>query len=276
LLEHAQLAHAPMLLDALADARQRSARRLLLGTLRNFGPQLLPLLVRQLDPGAAWYYLRNVLVLLRDLLAEAGPDTPERLRAPLFLSFLDHPQAQVRSEALRLVLDLPSSRSIGLLRALDDQHNRVVAIALDALIAFTNDATLVDSIASEAEAFAQRLALMVDEHRFEPELLARAVRAMQIDGSAVTRDWLLGHVSRRTRFLRRQRLSDGKPTVLAALRVLTVRFAADPAVAAILTQATQLDHGDLRRNAVERAREERDAALATCHTTPRATAGAAA
>jgi hypothetical protein len=276
LLEHAQLSHAPILLDALADARQRSARRLLLGTLRNFGPALLPLLVRQLDPGAAWYYLRNVLVLLRDLLAEAGSEAPERLRAPLFLSFLDHAQAQVRSEALRLVLDLPSSRSIGLLRALDDQNNRVVAIAVDALIAFANDDTLVDSIASEAEAFAQRLALMVDEHRFEPELLARAVRAMQIDGSSTTRDWLLGHVSRRTRFLRRQRLADGKPSVLAALRVLTMRFSADPAAAAILTQATQLDHGDLRRNAVDRAREERDAGLAARSTTPRTTAGAAA
>jgi hypothetical protein len=260
LLSHARVAHAPVLLDALAEATQRSARRVLLSTLRDFGPELLPLLVRQLDPGAAWYYLRNVLVLLRDLLAESGPDAPERLRAPLYLSFLDHPQAQVRAEALRLVLDLPTSRSIGLLRAIDDQSNRVAAIAIDALIAFAGDESLATSVRSESEAFAQRLALLVDEHRFEPELLGRAVRAMQIDASASTREWLLGHVTRRSRFLRRLRLTEGRPSVLAALRVLTLVHAGDAQVDDVLAQVDKCESGDLRRTTVERARDERAAA----------------
>jgi len=260
LLSHARVAHAPVLLDALAEANQRSARRLLLSSLRDFGPALLPLLVRQLDPGAAWYYLRNVLVLLRDLLAESGPDAPERLRAPLYLSFLDHPQAQVRAEALRLVLDLPTSRSIGLLRAIDDQSNRVAAIAIDALIAFAGDESLAASVRSESEAFAQRLALLVDEHRFEPELLGRAVRAMQIDASASTREWLLGHVTRRSRFLRRLRLTEGRPSVLAALRVLALVHTGDAQVDEVLAQVDKCEASDLRRTTVERAREERAAA----------------
>lgn len=259
LLAHARLTHAPLLLEALAVAEQRSARRVLLGTLRDLGPGLLPLLVRQLDPGAAWYYLRNVLVLLRDLLAEAGPDAPERMRAPLFLSFLDHVKSQVRVEALRLALDLPSSRSIGLLRALDDQSSRVVAVAIDALLAFAADDGLAASVASETDALAQRLALLVDEHRFEPEVLARAVRAMQIDASTGTRDWLLGHVTRRSRFLRRLRLAEGRPTVLAALRVLTVRHGEHPAVEAVVAQAAQCEPGDLRRKVVEQALIERRA-----------------
>lgn len=258
LLARARVEHAPLLLEVLAVAEQRSARRVLLVALRDLGPSLLPLLVRQLDPGAAWYYLRNVLVLLRDLLAEAGPDAPERLRAPLFLSFLDHATPQVRVEALRLALDLPTSRSIALLRALDDQNSRVVGVAIDALLAFAVDETLAASVASESEAFAQRLALLVDEHRFDAEFLARAVRATQIDDSAATRDWLLGHVTRRSRFLRRVRLAEGRPTVLAALRVLALRHAGRPAVDAVLAQAATLEPVDLRRKAVAQAGVDRD------------------
>jgi hypothetical protein len=256
LLAQARREHAPVLLDALAEARQRSARRLLLGTLRDFGPALLPLLVRQLEPGATWYYLRNVLLLVRELLAVAGPDASERQRAPLFLSYLDHPQVQVRAEALRLALDLPASRSTALLRAFDDASSRIVAIALDALIEFTGEAAQLASVASEAEALAQRLTVMVDEQRFEPEVLARAVRALAVDPSARTRDWLLDLVTRRSRFLRRHQLADGAPTVLAGLRVLARRRDDDPRVEAVLAQARGLEAHDLRRNAVERAHDQ--------------------
>jgi hypothetical protein len=254
LLAHATPTHAPAMLEALAEASQRSARRLLLDGLKGFGPALLPLLVEQLAvPDAPWFFVRNVLALLRELLADAPADAPERLRAPQYLAFLEHPQAQVRLESLRLLLDLPSSRGVALLRALDDRSARVVAAAIDALLAAAATPDQARSLRAETAVLAERLGRLVDEQRGDPDMLARAVRAMGIDGAPRTRDWLLAHVSRRTRLLRRLRLAESRPTVIAALQLLAERFATAPPVAPVLALARKEAPHDLRRAAVERA-----------------------
>jgi len=54
-----------VLLEVLCDAEGRATRRLIYDRLREFGPALAPRLSQRLE-GAPWYFVRNLLALMRD------------------------------------------------------------------------------------------------------------------------------------------------------------------------------------------------------------------
>jgi hypothetical protein len=253
LLEDLDLSAAPVLLDALERARARSARRLLLTTLTGFGPALVPLLLQRLEASPPWYFVRNLLLLLRDLSADDAASMGVHTSHRSMLSFMDHAQEQVRLEALRLLVDLPADRDAALRRALDDRSERVVTLAVDALASAAAAASASTS-ATMGRELSNRLMRLVDAKDFEPELLARAIRVLVLTSHPMVRDWLLSHVARTSRILRRLTLADARPSVLSALHVLAVRYATDPRVAPVLALARARDARDPRRLAVERAR----------------------
>ena len=86
------------LLEALCEAESRTTRRLIYDRLREYGPALAPLLSRRLE-GAPWYFVRNLLALMRDT-ANVDGTTADIAGATLF-RYLGHEQEQVRVEALR-------------------------------------------------------------------------------------------------------------------------------------------------------------------------------
>jgi len=250
LLDDLDLGAAPVLLDALERARLRSARRLLLTTLTNFGPALVPLLLQRLEASPPWYFVRNLLLLLRDASAVDAAATGPQAGQRSLLTFLDHAQEQVRVEALRLLVELPTDREAAIRRALDDRSERVVTLAIDALSSPTAAPSAVGSARLERE-LANRLMRLVDAKAHDPDLLARAIRLLTLTSNPMVRDWLLAQVSKSSRFWRRLLLADTRPTVLAALHVLAVRYATDPRVVPVLALTRKRDPRDPRRLAVE-------------------------
>ncbi len=234
---------APMLLDALESLSSRSARRLLYDRLREYGPALVPELLRRLQGSPPWYFARNLLALLRDA-STAGDSTS---RAADLRQFLHHPAEQVRIEAVRILLEDGSTRELAMRQALDDDCERIVRAGIDGALALS-DVQPAGGRSAITSVIASRLMHLVDEGEYDPELLARAVRALAGSPGPTVRDWLLAQVTRRTLVLRRTSLADASPVVLAALGVLAALHGRDPRVAPILEQA-RAQH-DARRTAV--------------------------
>ncbi len=254
LLADLDISAAPALLDALERARPRSARRVLLTTLTAFGPALVPLLLHRLDASPPWYFVRNLLLLLRDVSGTVGTVHDAQSPHRDLHTFLRHAQEQVRVEALRLLLELPEQRDAAIRQSLDDRSERVVALAIDALVSDAASTGARPALLSRD--MTTRLIRLVDAQEHEPELHARAIRALLHTSNPVVRDWLLTQVRRTSRILRRSVLADTQPTVLAALHVLASRYATDPRVAPVLALARARDARDPRRLAVERLRDE--------------------
>jgi hypothetical protein len=238
LLAELQEPAANVLLDVLRDAGNRTIRRMVYDRLRDFGPAIAPLLTVRFD-GAEWYFVRNLLALLRDLTRSSG----EQSDAMVLFPYLDHTHEQVRLEALRLLVAEPLTRDAAVRRVLDDKSDRVIRVALEALSA-TDSPLARTTLASE---LVHRLLRFIDVGTHGDELIARAVRALASAApSAAMRDRLLGMVSRRTLLLRRLALVDASPVVVAALEVLTVRYARDARVSAVIGLAQRSSDRSIR------------------------------
>lgn len=248
LLASTELTSAPAMLRALNESTSRAGRRMIFDRLREMGPALAPLVRQHLDAAPPWYFARNLLALLRDVTTEVS-DSPTASRLAHFLSFLDHAHEQVRIEALRLLLEDRTTREPALRRALDDRSPRIVASAVGAAatIAAESDARNRSALSRDV---AMRLLQLADDDTHDAELRARAIRALAGAPGPTVRDWLLAHVTRRTRVLRRVAIADARPTVIAALQLLAQGYASDARVAPVLALA--LEHHDARRDAVQR------------------------
>jgi uncharacterized membrane protein YgcG len=227
-----------VLLDVLRDSGNRTTRRLVYDRLREFGPAIIPMLTARFD-GAEWYFVRNLLALLRDI----GRGSGDQSDATVLFPYLDHTHEQVRLEALRLLVAEPLTRDAAVRRVLDDRSVRVIRVALEALSA-TDSPSSRSTLAPE---LVQRLVRFIEARVHDPELVARAVRALV--GAAATgamRDRLLGMVSRKTFVLRRLALVDPSPVVIAALEVLSLRYAKDAKVGAVIRLAMRASDRQLR------------------------------
>jgi hypothetical protein len=249
LLASTELASAPALLAALEQSGSRAARRMIFDRLREFGAAVAPLVRQQLDAAPPWYFVRNLLALLRDVSADVG-DTATSSGLAHFMPFLDHAHEQVRIEALRLLLDDSAARERALRRALDDRSPRIVASAVGAAASMAAEGSPRGRGVFTRDV-AARLLQIAEDDAHDAEIQARAVRALAGAPGPTVRDWLIAHVTRRTRVLRRVTLADARPTVLAALQVLAQGYAGDTRVAPVLALA--LEHADARRDAVQRS-----------------------
>src|SRR5438094_713028 len=117
---------APPLLDALATAESRGARRGLLAQLAKMGAEIAPVVVARLDD-SRWYVTRNLLALLEEL----GPPPPGFSAAP----YMRHTDARVRWQAVKLQLKRPDQRDEALVAGLRDQDPRTLRLALSIAVA---------------------------------------------------------------------------------------------------------------------------------------------
>src|SRR6266581_310505 len=119
-------AAAPPLLDALAVAESRGARRGLLAQLAKMGAEIAPFVIARLDD-RRWFVTRNLLALLEEL----GPPPAGFSAAP----YMRHSDARVRWQAVKLQLKLPAERDEALIAGLRDQDPRTLRLALSLGIA---------------------------------------------------------------------------------------------------------------------------------------------
>ncbi len=225
LLETLDLSMATTLLEALSAAESREARDLILERLRGFGEPLRATLMARLD-GASWFFARNLLGLLRDLIVaqQGNSDVGSMLR------FLDHENPMVRVEAVRMLLALDAVRDAAIRRGLQDADERVVTAVLDFVDHYLHvpHEGRRHSLSIGATG---HLVKFVDAARHNVALRIIAIRAAAMSGAPSVRDWLLALVVTRSTFLRRPVLS--KPSMLnaTALNALQRHYADDPAVA---------------------------------------------
>ncbi len=243
LLEQLDASSAETLLDVLEVAEARGTRMIVRQRLSEFGGVITPNLSARLDD-APWYLVRNVLTLLHDIAesqggAAAGLDSMTGL--------LDHPQVQVRTEAFRLLLLNVRTRDTAIQRALHDDNERLVVLALQAL------SESPDPTAPLPAATVTGLMAKVDAGRHSESVRARMVRALAHTGGDTVREWLISHVARRSRILRRMTLVEPTLTAVAALHVLQRLHATDPDAADVIALA--------RRNTEDRRWHARDTGM---------------
>jgi hypothetical protein len=219
LLETCDLEQLPAMLDALAVSESQSTRQLILARVRAFGDAARPALLDRLTPTAPWPITRNLLHLLV-FTPTAPADVPLR-------PYLQHAEAVVRMEALRLAARLPAERDRALADAVADADPRVLRTVLE---------LLADGVPRRA---VPRLLARLQAEPKGAESRVRGLPLLAAQPTTTARDFLLELVARRTAIRRRLVLLDKSLESLAALRALAVGWADDPVVRELLALAAQ-------------------------------------
>lgn len=231
LLDQLDASATDTLLDVLGEAGSKGTRLLVRQRLAEFGDEITPRLQARLGDGP-WYLIRNVLsLLLESVTRSGGADAATQTIADL----QSHEQVQVRIEALRVLARMDDAvRTAAFLRALDDDGERVVVMALQELTESSGDRgeLPVDVV--------ERLIALVDTGKQSDPVRARAIRTLLFTRSDRVRDWLIGIASKRSVLLRRLTLADPTQKAVSALHVLTRVYADDPKAEAVMTLAARV------------------------------------
>jgi hypothetical protein len=229
LLATMDISMADTLLEALSAAESREARDVILERLRSFGEPLRLTLIARLN-GASWFFARNLLGLLRDLIVgQKGTSDVGSM-----LKFLDHENPMVRVEAVRMLLDVEPVRDAAIRRGLSDADERVAAAVLDFVdhLVHTPKDARRKPLSIGATGYLVRF---VESTRHPVALQVIAIRAAAASGAPSVRDWLLSRILTKSTFLRRPVLA--KPSLInaTALSALQKFYADDTAAAPALT-----------------------------------------
>lgn len=218
-------AAAEPLLDAYAAAEQRAVRRKLHDRVSTIGAGIGPEVVKRLSD-TPWYVQRNMLTLLASMPTWPDGFTPE--------PWARHEDPRVRREAYRLLFRLPDKRSAALTQALADPDEGIERMALAA--------------ATEGcpPVMAVRLEMLAGDPARSPEMRALALRAVGGLRRLETLPILLEAAIVKGGFLRRARLHEKGPELLAALSVLAQFWTNDEDAAAALALAEKSEDPQVR------------------------------
>jgi hypothetical protein len=115
-------------------------------------------------------------------------------------------------------------------------------MVLLALQALTEGESTGNSSTSLSRDLAMQLMAMVDSGAHGESLRARTIRAMSAVKNDELRDWLIAHVTRKSRILRRLTLADPTPTAVAALQALQRTYASDPTAMQVIELVRKEGH----------------------------------
>jgi hypothetical protein len=217
------------LLEALGSSPSRMVRRRLLDLLGRTQVDIAPLVIARLSD-ERWYVQRNMLMLLA-----RSRHVPETFSA---VPWTKHPDARVRSEAIRLQLTLPHERHIGIVVSLTDQDARIVHLGLTA-IGDECPPALVEHVID--------LALASDVGEDSRLLAVNSLARLRLEP---VRDAFLQLSDGGRSFLRRVRLPPKTPVLVAVIRALALTWSRDSRAAAVLAAAGRSSDPELRRAGV--------------------------
>jgi hypothetical protein len=223
---------ATVLLDGLAQSRDRRIRLRLLDLLARYGARVGPLAAERLD-GMPWYVQRNILALLGRL-----PDLPANLAIEPLLA---HRDPRVRHEAIALALADPRRRDTALVDALESRFEPTLKLALLAL----------------AERCPPELVPRVIACAANQELSAD-IRALAVTALGPVHHPVVLRVLRRLVVARGitalGRLAPRSESMLAALKGLATHWHGHPKVVPLLEAASQSRDAEIREAARAPAR----------------------
>jgi hypothetical protein len=215
---------APVLLEALATARERSVRLRLLDLAERYGDAIGPLAIERFQ-GMPWYVERNLLHLLGRL-----PAAPSDFRID---SFIRHADPRVRHEAVALLIRDPRTRARGLAEGIASRHEPTARLALE---------TLAESCPPELSG---RILARLAGGDWSEEVRALAITAVApVRQAAVLRQLRRLVVGRKLVGL--GRLAPKSPSMLAALRGLATQWKHERGVTLILATARQSRDPEIR------------------------------
>jgi hypothetical protein len=223
-----------VLLDVLELAEARGTRMIVRQRLAEFGSAIAPSLLARLEH-APWFLVRNVLTLLQEFDADVTAGASD-----LLFKLLEHPQVQVRSEALRILIRNDRSRRAAVRMALRDANERIVVLAIQLV------AELVEGGTRPSREITAQLMALVDAGGQSDPVRARAVRVVGSSTNDEIRDWLIRLVTKRSAILRRLKLVDPTQTAATALQLLQRMYADAPAVQPVLALAARAAGPDSR------------------------------
>ena len=213
------------LLEVLCSSPSRIVRRRLLDLLGRTQVDITPLVVARLSD-QRWYVQRNMLTLL----------TRSRHLPPTFSAapWIQHPDARVRAEAIRVQLMQPHERHLGVRAALIDPDPRIVHLGLTAL---RDDcpAALIDRVIDLAVAW---------DLGYDSRVLAVNALSRQRDENVLAAFLHLSVAGRS--ILRRTRLVPKTPVLVAVVRALATTWASDSRAAGVLAAAARSSDPELR------------------------------
>jgi hypothetical protein len=213
------------LLEALGSSPSRIVRRRLLELLSRTQLDITSLVIARLND-ERWYVQRNMLMLL-----SRSRSVPPAFSA---VPWTQHPDARVRSEAVRLQLAMPHERDLGIEAALNDPDPRIVHLGLTAI--HEVPPALIERVIDLALASD----LGEDSRLLAVNALARQRREDVLDALlqlSVARRSLLG----------RTRLQPKTPVLVAVIRALSTTWSDEPRVSGVLAAAARSSDPDLRQ-----------------------------
>ena len=225
------------LLDALAASESRTTRRGLLDRLTRAPRELGPVIATRLAGQIPWYVTRNLLLILDGL-----PALPDGFSAA---AFIDHVDARVRREAVKVSLKVPVERERALLGALRDADPRTVRLALSAAL---------DQCPPPALPIVTELAR---DAATASELRVLAIKVLGRAGTAAALNALLQLAQGGTNWLGRPKLATRSLELLAALMALAAGWRNDARAAVVLALAAASNDPDIRNAALSAARVSR-------------------
>lgn len=230
MVKRLRLAAITPLLDALEVTDDAKTRERLLDLVVSIGDDAGPYLAQRLPTSPA--------PLQRDVLITLG--RLSRLPATLDMgAYLVHPESIVRREAVRLMLKPEGTRDATIVTAVADPDDRTAFLALTA--------------AQERcpEAAVRVIMGRVDRGDLDASLRALAIRAVAgsrgAERDALVLPWLLAMVYRRTKWLRRPKLEDKSPEMLAALGAVASFWRDHPDAKDVLAMALRSKDADMRQ-----------------------------
>ncbi|HUK19935.1 MAG TPA: hypothetical protein VLV45_00085 [Gemmatimonadales bacterium] len=218
------------LVDGLARAENRGARRGFLSILVQLGPGIAPLIAERLTHDVPWYVTRNLLTLL-DELHQPPP-------GPLLERFTSHADARVRLTALKLELQDSSRRERAIRVALADADERVIRLGLGAAQDKCPD--------SVVPLLAERVAAGAGGWGDDPAARLAAIRALGAARAPLARETLLAVADGGRTLFGRKKLPPRSPELLAALSVLASRWRDNPNVQRVLDLAAAASDPEIR------------------------------
>ena len=224
LVQRIGIAATNSLFDRLASADDRSTRATVLKQLIALGPPVGSVAVARLAD-APWYVQRNILVLIGRLGQWPEGFTP--------MSYVGNPDARIRREAVKLMLESPGHTIDGILLGLRDADDGVATMAAT---------TALESCPPAALPLLERIT--VDPDR-SPDLRAITLRLLARTRAPEALRLLLAlAMSRRLWFARG--LAPKSPLLLSALSALASHWKEDPSATEVLSLALQHSDPEIR------------------------------
>ncbi len=215
-----------LLLDALAEAKDRKVRAKLLDLVASLGPIIGPEVAARIQ-GAPWFVQRNLLRLLATL-----PSVPEGFSLEQCLA---HPDPRVRHEGLKILLKDPSRREEALRRTLAAPDPPTLRLGIQSAMEECPPSAV------------PRLIELLNMHQLDPGLRASAARAIAPVEDEHVVEALVRVCLSRTFIPFYKRLAPRSPEMLAALQGMAAHWAYHPRAMPVLAKAARHKDTEVRK-----------------------------